>query len=299
MTADFAKLGRDVIVADGAWSTVLRARGVPPSVCPETVNLTAPGMVESVAREYIACGARIISTNTFGAGAESFRERGETSDALEVCRAGAAIARKAAGDSGVWVAGVIGPSGRLLAVREASESELADSFAAQAKALAEGGADLIVLETFSELREILVAVEAVRGATSLPVVACMSFDSGPQRTQTVMGAAADVFARTADEAGADAIGANCGGGIATALPAIVALRGNTRRPVWAKPSVGLPDVVDGQAVYPQTPDEFGEHVPELLEAGVNVIGGCCGVGPDHIKRVAALVASFRRKRRPR
>lgn len=299
MAADFAKLSHDVIVADGAWSTLLRARGLPPTVCPETANLTAPGMVESLAREYIACGARILSTNTFRASAENFHPRGETVDPLEVCRAGAAIARKAAGGSGVWVAGVIGPSGRLLAVREATEEELASSFAARAKALADGGADLIALETFSELHEILIAIAAVRSATSLPIVASMSFDSGPQRTQTVMGAPADVFARAADEAGADVVGANCGGGIATALPAIVALRGNTGRPVWAKPSAGLPDLVDGQAVYPQSPDEFGEHVPELLEAGVNVIGGCCGAGPEHIKRVAALVASFRRKRCPR
>lgn len=299
MVADFAKLGQDVTVADGAWSTLLRARGLPPSVCPETANLSAPGMVESLAREYIACGARILSTNTFGAWPENLRQRGESADPLELCRAGAAIARKAAAGSDVGVAGVIGPSGLLLAVREVSEDELADSFAARARALAEGGADMIVLETFSELREILIAMAAVRSATSLPVVACMSFDSGPQRTQTVMGAPADVFARAADEAGADAIGANCGGGIATALPAIVALRSNTRRPVWAKPSAGLPDLVDGQAVYPQSPDEFGEHVPELLEAGVTVIGGCCGAGPEHIKRVAALVANFRRKRRQR
>lgn len=285
-----------VSVADGSWSTQLHARGVPTEQPAELANLTHPGAVESLAREYLAAGARFLSTNTFGANRFNFRHLGVEVDPANVCRAGAALARKTAAGSEAMVAGVLGPSGRILSVREASRESLADDFAALAAALAEGGADLIVLETFSELSELLLAVEAARTATRLPLVACMSFDSGPQRTQTLMGVHADAFARAADEAGADAVGCNCGTGIATALPAVVALRANTRKPLWVKPSAGLPDLEDGRPVYHQTVDEFGAGVPPLLEAGANVIGGCCGVGPAHIKRTAALVAAFNRRR---
>jgi len=193
------------------------------------------------------------------------------------------------------VAGSIGPSGKILAVREVAEEQLATAFAEQATALADGGADVIVLETFSELAEILLALEAVGKATGLPVIASMSFDSGPQRTRTMMGAKAEDCASALEEAGADAVGCNCGAGVATILPTVVALRANTELPLWVKPNAGLPELEDGQVVYKQTPDEFGHHVPTLLDAGVNIIGGCCGTGPGHIKRVAALVESHKRK----
>ncbi|MBI5863013.1 MAG: homocysteine S-methyltransferase family protein [Planctomycetes bacterium] len=143
--------------------------------------------------------------------------------------------------------------------------------------------------------EILLALAAVKSVTNLPVVASMSFDSGPQRARTLMGATAEQAAAALDEAGADAIGSNCGAGIAAALPAVVALRANTKKPLWIKPSVGLPDLEEGRPVYHHTPDEFGGFVPALIDAGANILGGCCGAGPEHIRRVAALVASRRRK----
>ncbi len=286
----------DITVADGGWSTLLQARGVPADAPAELANLTHPHLVEALAREYVAAGARFITTNTFSANRFIFERRGLELNLDEINRSGAALAKKVAAETGALVAGSIGPSGKILAVHEVKEAELVEAFSAQAAALAQGGADVIALETFSELAEILPVVEAVRKSTGLPVIASMSFDSGPQRTYTMMGAAAEDCASALEEAGADAVGCNCGAGITTFLPIVVALRANTALPLWVKPNAGLPELVDGRVVYKQTPDEFGHHIPALLEAGANIIGGCCGSGPEHIKRVAALVLSHKRKK---
>ena len=285
----------DITVADGGWSTQLQARGVPTDVPAELANLTHPHLVEALARDYVAAGARFITTNTFSANRFIFERRAPEHNLDQVNRSGAALARKVAAEAGALAAGSIGPSGKILAVGETKESELTELFAAHATALAEGGADVIVLETFSELAEVLLALEAVRNATGLPIIASMSFDSGPQRTRTMMGARAEDCASALEEAGADAVGCNCGAGIATFLPIVVALRANTSLPLWVKPNAGLPELVDGQVVYRQTPDEFGHYIPGLLQAGVNIVGGCCGSSPAHIKRVAALVESHKRK----
>jgi methionine synthase I (cobalamin-dependent) len=295
MSAKLDAYRDDITVADGGWSTQLQARGVPTDVPAELANLTHPHLVEALARDYVAAGARFITTNTFSANRYIFERRAPAHDLAQVNRRGAALARKVAAEAGALTAGSIGPSGKILAVGEVKESELTELFTAHAVALAEGGADVIVLETFSELAEVLLALEAVRKATGLPIIASMSFDSGPQRTRTMMGARAEDCASALEEAGADAVGCNCGGGIATFLPIVVALRANTSLPLWVKPNAGLPELVDGQVVYRQTPDEFGHYIPDLLEAGASIVGGCCGSSPDHIKRVSALVASYKRK----
>lgn len=203
-------------------------------------------------------------------------------------RSGAATA---IGGDELWIVGSIGPSGRILSVREATTEAAERNFAEQAAALIEGGVDAIALETFSELDEILAALRGVRSAGAIPIIAAMSFDSGPQRTQTMMGQDAAACAKALDEAGADLVGCNCGAGIAEALPAVVAVRNATERPIWVKPSVGLPELENGVPHYRITPEEFIEPVPTLLDAGVDIIGGCCGVGPDHIRKLAHLVAS--------
>lgn len=297
MSDKLATYRNDLTVADGGWSTRLQARGVPTDVPAELANLTHPHLVEQLARDYVAAGAHFITTNTFSANSFVLQRTGLDHDPAAVNRAGAALAKQAVGGADVLVAGSIGPSGKMLVVHEVTRDQLLKAFTTLAEALAEGGADAIVLETFSELAEILVALEAVHKATGLPVIASMSFDSGPQRTRTMMGARAEDCATALEEAGADAIGCNCAAGVATILPALVALRANTNLPLWVKPNAGLPELEEGRVVYKQTPDEFGQHVPALLDAGANIIGGCCGTGPEHIKRIAALVASHKRKTR--
>lgn len=294
MKFDPAAFANRVTVADGAWATRLLERGWPQTRPVELANIESPELVLETAHAYLDAGARVLTTNTFGANRLVLDRRGSSADVAFVNRQGAALVREAAGDR-AWVVGAIGPSGRMLLVKETSPEALTPIFTEQAAALAEGGVDALVLETFAELEELLVALAAAKAATGLPVIASMSYDSGPQRTQTTMGAAADHCVTVLDQAGADLIGCNCGAGVGTALPAVVALRGGTSKPLWVKPSAGLPDLVDGRAVYHVTPDEFMAHVPTLLEAGANIIGGCCGVGPEHIQRLAKLVGA-RRKR---
>lgn len=286
-----------VVVADGGWSTILYDRRFPRAEPAEQANRSRPDLVGALAREYLAAGAQIISTNTFAANRLAAQRAGLDGDLPDLNRRGAALARAAIDEAGAdaIVAGVIGPSGSIVAIQEVGEEELTEIFAEQATALAAGGADWIVLETFSELAELVIALRAVKQATGRPVVASMSFDSGPQRTRTVMGAAADEAAGTLERAGADLVGANCGAGIATALPAVVALRGNCDRPVWLKASAGLPDLENDAPVYRHRPEDVDEFVGPLLDAGVNVLGGCCGMGPAHVRRLAALTDAWRRR----
>lgn len=294
MSASLDALTKSVTVADGAWSTQLWARGLKTDIVPETANVSAPKLVGDLAREYVAAGARFICTNTFSANQLVLKRRGVECDVAKLNQLGARIAQEAVADSGAVVVGTMGPSGSILMVGETPEDELTAAFAQQAEALAACGVAALLLETFSELAEILLAVRAVKDATGLPVIASMSFDSGPQRTHTMMGAEAGECAAALDDAGAAIIGCNCGRGIADVLPAVVALRSATSRPLWVKPNAGLPDLQDGLPVYTQTPEEFTAMIPTLIDAGANVIGGCCGTGPEHIRRLAALVASRKR-----
>ncbi|MCK4340230.1 MAG: homocysteine S-methyltransferase family protein [Phycisphaerae bacterium] len=289
MTFDREALKAGVTVADGGWSTSLQMRGLPTDVMPETANLAHPELILELGRAYLDAGARFITTNTFSANRFNLERRQVEASVEEINRRGAELAREAIGNREALVAGSIGPSGKILAVSEATPEQLSPIFEEQAKALAAGGADVIVLETFSETAEILLALKVVKDATGLPVIASMSFDSGPQRTRTMMGARAEDCAAALEDAEADAVGCNCGGGINTFLPAVVALRGATSLPLWVKPNAGMPELEDGQAVYKQTPEEFAAQVPTILDAGTNIIGGCCGTGPEHIQRVAKLV----------
>jgi 5-methyltetrahydrofolate--homocysteine methyltransferase len=295
MRFDRDELTKKVWIADGGWSTQLQIRGLPVDLMAETANLTHPALVLDLARAYIDAGAAFITTNTFAANRINLERRRIPHDVVDINRRGAQLAREAIGSGHALVAGSIGPSGKILAVREATPEQLAPVFAEQAAALAGGGADVILLETFSELAEALLALRAVKDATGLPVIASLSFDSGPQRTRTMMGAQAGECATALEDAGADVVGCNCGSGINYVLPVVVALRAATALPLWVKPNAGMPELEDGRAVWKQTPEDFAAHVPAIVEAGANIIGGCCGSGPEHIRRLAGAVQRIRQR----
>jgi methionine synthase I (cobalamin-dependent) len=291
---DGEALKATVWVADGGWSTQLQMRGLPPDIMAETANVTHAELVIDLARAYLDAGAQFITTNTFGANRLNVERRRIPHDLAEINRRGAELACEAVGKRKALVVGSIGPSGRILAIREATPEQLTPLFAEQAQALQAGGADVLVLETFSELAEILLALRAVKDATGLPVIASLSFDSGPQRTRTMMGAQAGECATALEDAGADVVGCNCGSGISYVLPVVVTFRAATTLPLWVKPNAGMPELEDGRAVWKQTPEEFASFVPQILEAGADIVGGCCGSGPEHIQRVAGVVARRRK-----
>jgi methionine synthase I (cobalamin-dependent) len=182
----------------------------------------------------------------------------------------------------------MGPSGKLLLMGDVTEAELEEAFREQARAMAEAGADAVVVETMTDLAEACIAVRAVRDA-GLPVVASMVFDSGKNKDRTMMGATPERAAAQLEAAGAQAVGANCGIGIASYVEICRRLRAATRLPVWIKPNAGLPEMVDGRAVYRTSAETFAAHVPALLQAGVNYVGGCCGTTPEFVRAMRAVL----------
>lgn len=270
------------VVTDGAWGTQLQARGLEPGACPDEWNLSRPSAVEEVARAYVEAGSRVILTNTFRSNRVTLGEK-----AAELNRAGAAISKRAAaGRARVFAS--IGPSGKMLMAGETTEEELRQAFTEQARALAEGGADALVVETMSDLAEARIAVEAAR-TTGLPVVACMVFDTGKNKDRTMMGSTPEQAAAALAEAGADVVGANCGVGIESYVGICRRLRAATDRPIWIKANAGLPELEGGKTVWKMAPEAFAGFVPQLIEAGASFIGGCCGTSPDFIRAVAGVV----------
>ena len=271
------------LVTDGAWGTQLQQRGLPVGECPDGWNLTHPDRVEEVARAYVEAGSQIILTNTFGANRFILARHGLADRVMEVNRAGVEISRRAAaGRCRVFAS--LGPSGIMLMMGEVAEDQLQEAFARQAQAMADAGADGIVVETMSDPAEARLAVAAA-AQTGLPVVACMTFDSGVNKDRTMMGTTPEQAAEQLLAAGADCVGSNCGQGIAGFVEICRRLRAAGNRPVWIKANAGLPEIRDGETVYSQTPEQFAEYVPQLIEVGAGFLGGCCGTTPDFIRAV--------------
>ena len=269
------------VVTDGAWGTELQARGLPIGELPDGWNLTRPDLVEEIPSAYVEAGSRIVLTNTFRGNRIALSSAGLADRVVEINRAGATISKRAAGERAA-VFGSIGPSGKMLCMGEISAEELHDVFEQQANALAEGGADGIVIETMGDLQEAQLAVAAAK-STDLPIVACMCFDSGAEKDRTMMGVTPEQAAEGLEKSGADVIGANCGQGIESYVSIASRLAKATDLPIWIKANAGIPKINDGDVVYETTPEQFASQARDLLENGVSFIGGCCGTNPDFIK----------------
>lgn len=277
------------VVTDGAWGTEMQARGLAPGDFPDGWNLRFPERVLQVARSYVEAGSQVILTNTFGANEIRLREAGLEKEATEINRAGVQISREAANGTALVFASV-GPSGKMLLNGDVSLAELLHAFAEQAGALADAGADALVIETMCDLQEAEAALAAAK-ETGLPVVACMVFDSGKQKDRTMMGATPEDAARRLEAAGADVIGLNCGLGIESSVEVCRRLRAATSLPVWIKPNAGLPELANGTIQYRTGPEQFARYIPDLIRAGANFVGGCCGTSPEFIRAVRAAIES--------
>lgn len=280
-------LRRAPVVLDGAWGTQLQMRGLPVGGCPDEWNLSHPEKVEEVARAYVEAGSQIILTNTFGSNPVTLERHGLADRVEAINRAGVEISRRAAaGRAKVFAS--IGPSGVMLMMGDKTPDQLRTAFAVQAEALAQAGADGLVIETMSDPAEALLALEAAK-ATGLPVAVCMTFDSGKNRDRTMMGTTPEQAAEQLTAAGADVIGANCGAGPETYVQICRRLKSATDRPVWIKPNAGLPEVVNGQTVYRLSCDDFASYVPQFVDAGASFIGGCCGTTPEFIRAICRIL----------
>jgi 5-methyltetrahydrofolate--homocysteine methyltransferase len=278
------------LITDGAWGTELQARGLEPGAAPDTWNLTHPDRVEAVARAYVQAGSQVILTNTFRAnviasGAGSQPAAASKAAYIAVNRAGVAISKRAAAGRALVFAS-IGPTGKLLATGEITEQETQAAFAVQSATLAAAGADALLIETMSDIQEARLAVAAAKN-TGLPVIVSFAFDSGKNKDRTMTGATPEAVAAAMVEAGADAVGANCGVGIEHTAPTCRRLRAACDLPIWIKPNAGIPimeETPDGAAIrYAMSADCFASYYAALLAAGASFIGGCCGSTPDFIR----------------
>lgn len=282
-----------ILVSDGAWGTFLIRRGLKSGECPEKWCLEHPEVVFEIARSYIDAGSDMIETNSFGGSRYKLEAFGLADKTSEINRAAAEISRKAAGDE-KWVIASMGPTGKMLFTKDVSEEGLYDVFREQALALEEGGADAICIETMFDLGEAVQAIRAVKENTRCEVLSTFTFELTKKgEYRTMMGVTPAQFALAVVEAGADIIGTNCGNGIQRMVDIVRELRSVAQKiPILVHANAGLPVLVDGQEIYPETPEEMAKWVPALIAAGANIIGGCCGTTPDHIKAIKGAVESL-------
>ena len=276
-------------VFDGAMGTMLYSKGIYINRSYDELNLVAADLVREVHAEYVRAGADIIETNTFGANVNKLQPYGLEASLREINIKAARIAREAAGDR-VFVAGAVGPLGlRIEPYGPTSFDEAKEMFTDQVSALLEGGVDLFVLETFSDISELHQAIRAVRELCDLPIVAQVTIQMDGN---TLFGATPEAFTTQLDEWGADVIGLNCGVGPAIVLNAIEKMRTFTSRKLSAQPNAGLPRDVGGRQIYMCSPEYMAEYSRRIIQAGAKFVGGCCGTTPAHIKMIADAIRQF-------
>lgn len=280
------RLHKEVVVADGAMGTTLYSLGYSYRSCFDVLNETESETIEKLHKDYIAAGAQIIETNTFGANRFRLAEHGFEKRVREINRAGAGIALRAAAGK-AYVAGSVGPLNRMLKpIGTLTPEDAFDAFIEQVQGLLDGGVELFIIETMSSLTEIREAIRAVRSLCDLPVVACMTFS---EEGKTLEGDKPHGVCRKLIEYGADVVGANCSVGPQPMLDVIERMTGVGNVPLAAQPNAGFPRIVGGRYVYLTTPQYFADYALRFIENGVSLVGGCCGTTADHIAAVANAV----------
>jgi 5-methyltetrahydrofolate--homocysteine methyltransferase len=288
------RINRDhVLVSDGAWGTFLHKKGLKAGECPELWNIQRPDDIFDIAKSYIDAGAHMIETNSFGGNRFKLANYGQADRVYELSRAAAEISRKAAGPDH-FVLGSMGPTGKLLIMEEVTPDELYEAFREQAVALEAGGADALVIETMTDLEEASIAVKAACEGTSGLVICTMTFEktkTGEYRT--MMGISPAEMTEALVKAGASAVGANCGNGIKDMIGIVKEIRQvNALIPVLVHANAGMPVYNDGETTFPESPDEMAAYVKDLITAGANIVGGCCGTTPEHIDGISRVIRSL-------
>ncbi|MDP2306729.1 MAG: bifunctional homocysteine S-methyltransferase/methylenetetrahydrofolate reductase [Pseudomonadota bacterium] len=287
-----------VVLFDGAMGTEIYARGVFINRCYDELNLSQPDTVREIHTAYRKAGADVLTTNTFGANRTRLSAHGLEDRLVDINATGVRLAREQA-QGLAWVAASIGPTGSLLApVGKLTPGEAFQVFREQAEVLANAGADLFVLETFTRMPELWQAVRAVRAVCDLPIVACMSFNLvGPGQAQ-IEGETPEVAARTVAKWPIDVFGTNCSNGPRGVQHVLERMVGATDMKLAAMPNAGLPQVVEGRTLYLAAPEYMAEHARRFVQLGASVIGGCCGTTPDMIKQMRGFIRSVAAERRP-
>jgi 5-methyltetrahydrofolate--homocysteine methyltransferase len=281
-----------ILLCDGGMGTELQKRGMPTGVCPEEYNLSHPDLVQGIYADYYGAGSDIIETNTFGGNRSRLALHSFEDRVTEFCRRSAELAKEVC-PAGRFVAGSMGPTGDIIEpLGPRTVQEAYDFFAEQAEALAQGGVDVIFVETMMAAEEAEIAIKAVKEKTNLPVVSTMTFEMGKSGLRTMWGVDVSTAVQRLTDAGADVIGANCGKGFEEMTEIVKEMRPITTKPIIAQPNAGIPDWVDGKSVYKETPEIIKPKAERLMNQGVNILGGCCGTSPDHIRMMRGVVDGF-------
>ncbi len=279
-----------ILVSDGAWGTFLQAKGLKAGECPELWNLEHPEEIFNIAKSYIDAGSNMVETNSFGGSSIKLEHYGLEDKAYELNKAAASISRKAAG-SDHYVLGSIGPTGKILMMGEISEESLFESFSEQARGLEDGKADAIIIETMSDIEEARIAIKAARSSTDLEVICTMTFEktkTGEYRT--MMGFSPSDMVQELLSEKIDIIGANCGNGFEDMIGIVSEIRrANPDIPILVHANAGIPVYKDGQTVFPESPEQMASYVHNIIDAGANIIGGCCGTTPAHISKLKDMI----------
>ncbi len=281
------RLGRGVVIGDGAMGTMLYQMGAFLNTCFDELNLTNPKLVGQVHREYVEAGVDFIETNTFGANEFKLGKFGLADKVEEINRAAVAIAR-GAGGADMMIAGAMGPLGHELPpYGTLTPSQAQQAFGRQAKALLEAGVDFLILETFSNPEQLLIAIEAVRAIADVPMVAQLSTN---EYQETIYGLKLEqAIGQIAAHPSVTAVGLNCSIGPALMLGSLEAIRGVTDKPISVQPNAGMPREVEGRKIYMCTPEYMAEYGKRFFEKGARIIGGCCGTTPEHMKQIVQAV----------
>lgn len=273
------------ILFDGAMGTMLFSYKLPFGTPPELWNLSHPEIVLKIHKKYIQAGTDVIQTNTFGATSLKLRKSGNEKKMEKLNEAAVELARKACPDE-KYVAGNIGPTGEFLEpVGKAKYKELKKAFSEQARILHSSGVDLISIETMYDLREALAAIEGVKEASSLPLFVCMTFEKKNKGYFTLMGDEVLSSLKELEQAGADAIGANCTLGSKDMVELASIMKKSIRLPIIVQPNAGMPKIIKGKTVYLQKPASFASDILKMVKSGANFVGGCCGTTPEFIKMI--------------
>jgi 5-methyltetrahydrofolate--homocysteine methyltransferase len=292
------RIKQDLFLLDGAMGTELIAREIEVGKCNDYLNIELPDVVSDIHRSYFEAGSDAVITNTFGANKYALRRLGFAEEVVKINKSGAQIARSAAGKE-KYVLGDIGPSGDFLEPLGALNAEdMKEAFIRQANALFDGGVDGFIIETMTAIEEAAVAIEAVKSISGdLPVFASMSFDKAGDDFKTMMGVDVNAAVEKIVSLGVDSVGFNCGsisleGYIELTEKFVSAVRAMSANVIiFTEPNAGKPELVDNQAVYKVSPEDFAAAIEKIYTAGVNVVGGCCGTGPAHIRATAEKLKS--------
>jgi methionine synthase I (cobalamin-dependent)/5,10-methylenetetrahydrofolate reductase len=277
-----ARIKQSPVLCDGAMGTLLYAKGVFINRCYDELNLSQPDLIRAIHHDYLQAGAEIIETNTFGANSFRLARHSLADKVRDMNRVGARLAREAAKSFDVWVAGSVGPLGtRIEPLGKTSYEEARQSFREQIAALAEGGVDLLILETFGYLEELHQAMLAAKDVgAKLPLVVQVTID---EDGNCLDGSDPETFTPRLEEWGADVIGCNCSVGPVAMLDAIERVRAATSLPLAAQPNAGIPRSVEGRNIYLCSPEYMASYARKFVAAGVRIVGGCCGTTPDHTR----------------